>query len=690
MTLLDALGNGGGGIDALLRQAVAALLGGTQPFVAYPLAGNQVVALTNFAILSGSASLIEGQKNQFDTYNNFEADIDQFGRPPEPRIVIGDTSIVEGNGGTKTVTVVISLTTGSKDPVSVNWATAAGSASAGADFTAASGSVTFAPWETVKTITVVVAGDAAFEPDETFTITLSGASGAPILDPSALVRIVNDDAAPPTVTVVATDASGAEPGSNTITFTLTRGGDSAPAITVDLGWSGTAGSGDRTGTVTAVTFAAGQTTATITITPTDDQLVEGSETVVLTVQAGVGYLVGSPSSATATIVDDDVPPPPTLSVNDVSVTEGDRTNGPTATVTITLSAASSSTITVTVGVVAGGTATAGTDYTGGTAVLLTFSPGQTAKTFSITVRGERTAEADETVLVGLSGVSAGATIADGQGVVTILNDDGTPLLAPASGAGATSALTAAEIDRALADAGDSSVQPIVEDPAPSLGSAAFSDPQAASSALEPGPAPVEGDAGMIDSGAAERPTQVVRLDLDGATDLTYRGPVTIADVDVPAFTAPGAFAGHEAAIVASMLAMLESLFADHDVVFTIDRVPDGVEHAVVYVGGTGAAFRAYGPCWPSPSRSIVATSTSPTCLRLHQQDPDPGSPVRASLGADLAVYVAHEVAHLLGFEHVHTPHADVGERPPGRRRVQAVHARRDRQGRARRPRSPTD
>jgi len=243
-------------------------------------------------------------------------------------------------------------------------------------------------------------------------------------------------------------------------------------------------------------------------------------------------------------------------------------------VTITLSAASSSTITVTVGVVAGGTATAGTDYTGGTAVLLTFSPGQTAKTFAITVLGERTPEADETVLVGLSGVSAGATIADGQGVVTILNDDGTPLLAPASGAGATSALRAAEIDRALADAGDSSVQPIVEDAAPFLGSAAFSDPQAASSLLEPGPAPVEGDAGVIDSSAAERPIQVVRLDLDGATDLTYRGPVTIADVDVTAFTGLGAFAGHEAAIVPSMPAMQESPFADHGAVFTIDRVRD--------------------------------------------------------------------------------------------------------------------
>ena len=82
MTLLEALGNGGGGIEALLRQAVAALLSAAQPFIAYPYAAVQVIALTNAAIASGSATLIETQKNEFDRYNNYEADIDQFGRPP--------------------------------------------------------------------------------------------------------------------------------------------------------------------------------------------------------------------------------------------------------------------------------------------------------------------------------------------------------------------------------------------------------------------------------------------------------------------------------------------------------------------------------------------------------------------------------------------------------------------------------
>ena len=83
---------------------------------------------------------------------------------------------------------------------------------------------------------------------------------------------------------------------------------------------------------------------------------------------------------------------------------------------------------------------------------MTFTPGQTTRTFSVTIRGDRTAEPNETVLVALSGASANATIGDGQGVITIVNDDGTPLLAPTAGPGTASSLTAAEIDGALADA----------------------------------------------------------------------------------------------------------------------------------------------------------------------------------------------------------------------------------------------
>ena len=308
MTLLDALSDGGGGIHALLRQAVAALLSGTQPFIAYPYSANQVVALTNLALQSGSASSIEAQKNLFDKYNNYEADIDQFGRPPEPRITVSD--VVGGRGRQR-----------HED------------------------------------------GDARGQPDDG----VAGRDHRQLGDDGRLgrrrqrlrrrqrpadVRPVGDreddhrrhrrrhrvrtervvlDRALRCVGRVdrrrhgrghdrqrRPAAAGRHGGRDRRGGRRGRPGhDHAsrspaqaallPAATVNLGWSGTAGAGDRNGVVATVSFAANQTTATVTITPVDDALVEGTETVVLTVLPGTGYLVGSSSTATATITDDDAP-----------------------------------------------------------------------------------------------------------------------------------------------------------------------------------------------------------------------------------------------------------------------------------------------------------------------------------------------------------------------------------------------
>ncbi|MBL9212134.1 MAG: S8 family serine peptidase, partial [Opitutaceae bacterium] len=113
---------------------------------------------------------------------------------------------------------------------------------------------------------------------------------------------------PVVVTVVATDASAGEPasGQGTGTFTFSRTGSTASALTVNFAVSGTATSGaDFTALGTTVTFLAGSATATQSVAVLDDVLVEGSETVVVTLAAGVGYTSGSPSSATVTIQDDE-------------------------------------------------------------------------------------------------------------------------------------------------------------------------------------------------------------------------------------------------------------------------------------------------------------------------------------------------------------------------------------------------
>ena len=96
-------------------------------------------------------------------------------------ITISDVSVAEGDSGTKTATLTVTLDPASTFPVSVDWATANGTATlADNDYQSASGTVTFAPGQTNQTITVLVNGDTKFEPNETFTVNLSGECSAGI------------------------------------------------------------------------------------------------------------------------------------------------------------------------------------------------------------------------------------------------------------------------------------------------------------------------------------------------------------------------------------------------------------------------------------------------------------------------------------------------------------------------------
>ena len=118
----------------------------------------------------------------------------------------------------------------------------------------------------------------------------------------------------------------------------------------------------------------------------------------------------------------------TLSVNDVSRTEGNNGSA-NATFTISLSEASAETVTVRVNT-ADGTATAGSDYTALSNVLVTFAPGVTSRTFNVPVLGDAAIEPNETFFVNL-GTPTNAAIADGQGIGTIIDDDSPPPVVPA-------------------------------------------------------------------------------------------------------------------------------------------------------------------------------------------------------------------------------------------------------------------
>ena len=310
-----------------------------------------------------------------------------------PSLSINDVSGNE-TAGNREFTVTLSAASGLA--VTVNYATSDGTATAGADYTAISATtLTFSPGQTTKTFNVAVLADSLDEANETVTLTLSSASNASISDADATGTLtITDDDATPSLSIA--DVSGNETAGNR-EFTVTLSAASGLAVTVNYATSdGTATAGaDYTAINGTLTIAAGATTATFNVGVLADSLDEADETVTLTLSGVSSTATISDATATLTITDDDNPP--SLSINDVTAANEDATN---REFTVTLSAASSLEVTVNYAT-SDGTATAGADYTAISATTLTFSPGQTTKTFNVAVLADSLNEANETVTLTL-------------------------------------------------------------------------------------------------------------------------------------------------------------------------------------------------------------------------------------------------------------------------------------------------
>ena len=149
----------------------------------------------------------------------------------QPTISIGNASQLEGNSGTTTIAIPVTLSNPSVQAITVNYTTADDSADEPADYTAASGTATFDPETSTTSILVFINGDADSESDEDFTITLSSPSNATIADGTGTGTILNDEVAP--IVVSNTNDSGAgslreavtsantTPGVDKITFAVT-------------------------------------------------------------------------------------------------------------------------------------------------------------------------------------------------------------------------------------------------------------------------------------------------------------------------------------------------------------------------------------------------------------------------------------------------------------------------------------
>ena len=355
---------------------------------------NRVYALSVFNVKNAATESVQGRITIVD---------DDFAE-----LDVVDATLIEG----KTGRVTVSISEGTWKPVTVKYTLVGGSATAGSDFTAATGTLQFDRTSGRQSIDVPVNADGVAEGVETFTVVLSDPVNAHVRRGTATVTIA--DAETPVVTaaplVLWEGAEGAflfnlsAPMPAPVTFRATTTAGSAtspsdfPAKNSEL-----------------VTISAGQTQGFLVVKLPGDGEVEGTESFTLTLSEASGATIATPV-VTAFILDrNQAPMTPALAavtITDASVTEG-HAGMAVARFTVSLAGPASSALAVAWST-ADALATAGSDYVPA-AGTLTFQPGETAKTIDVMVQGDTLHEIDETFTVVLSNGKAGTA--------RIVNDD---------------------------------------------------------------------------------------------------------------------------------------------------------------------------------------------------------------------------------------------------------------------------
>ncbi|MBL0027668.1 MAG: lamin tail domain-containing protein [Rhodanobacteraceae bacterium] len=340
--------------------------------------------------------------------------------------IVGGNSVAEGNGACTSNLAFTVNSTQAAGPggLTVHYTVGAGGDTAdGSDVTLGAGTATIAAAANATTVNAIVNCDFAVESNESVTVTINADAAYTVGAPaSATGTITNDDV---NLSLSIAPVSQAEGNAgNTMSFTASLNqavptGYGPVAFTLATAdGSATAGS-DYVALNEVKSIAEGASSATFVVTINGDTTVEADETFNVNISAGSGQNTTFPGNpaAVGTIQNDDQP---SLSINDVALSEGN--SGTTAFVfTVSMNVAPSSGSVTVDYATANGSASAGTDFTAASGSL-SFDAANLTRTITVNVTGETAVEQDESFFVNLSN-PAGATIADGQGLGTIVDDD---------------------------------------------------------------------------------------------------------------------------------------------------------------------------------------------------------------------------------------------------------------------------
>ncbi|HEX3231255.1 MAG TPA: Calx-beta domain-containing protein, partial [Pyrinomonadaceae bacterium] len=225
----------------------------------------------------------------------------------QPALSISDVSVVEGNSGTTLANFSVTLSNASFEQVSVTYSTnGSGTASSGTDYQPVTNSLSFAPGETSKPVTVTVNGDITDEPNETFVVELSLQTNGTLAKAQGTGTIVNDDSAPAPVLGFSASNYSVQEDLGAVTVIVTRTGDASGAASVDYA------TGDETATqkgdyeiaAGTLNFAPGEISKPLTILINEDAYIEGNESFKISLSNASGASLGQTSATSVEIVDD--------------------------------------------------------------------------------------------------------------------------------------------------------------------------------------------------------------------------------------------------------------------------------------------------------------------------------------------------------------------------------------------------
>ncbi len=348
------------------------------------------------------------------------------------------SSTLTASESVATVPVLVRRIGGSAGAVSVSYLVAGGTATGGADFVAALGTLSWGNGDTAnKVINVALVNDSAVEPAETLTVTLSNPLGGAALGTAmATVTIDDDDAVAPAnpgqLAFAATTVSVAE-GSSTVLLTVQRTGGSDGAVSVAYATSnGTAGASDFTAATGTLSWGNGDTASKpITVALLNDAAHESAETFTVVLSSPTAGATLGAATATVTITDDDAAAAATPGqIAFAAGTANAAENAANVLLMVQRTGGGDGNVTVTWALSAG-TAAAGTDYSPASGTLTWLDGDVAAKSISVSLVDDTINESSESFSVVLSSPTGGATLGLATATVLITDDDA----APAGGGG---------------------------------------------------------------------------------------------------------------------------------------------------------------------------------------------------------------------------------------------------------------